>query len=185
MGNSYKKNHYMPISIIEGWLSTDVDGNEGVWVYEIHKKNKYFSRKNDKSKYNFAVVNNLYVYHSNNIRITKIEEWFSKTEFNLNEFIKILKNWDGETTDEFIKKIMQKWDGAIKGILGLKIRSRFVVETFIKQAPKIINEKNLLKDKPNIENFCITNIQKNINFFYEKFKRANLGFFAHPPEKVK
>ena len=157
----YKRNHYIPITIINNWV-TKGEKEDGIYVYNIEKKKKYFVLANDKRKFSFAVTKNLYVPEINQKRLTSVERWFSGQEAALTKFINKLKL--SKYNDVIVN--LNNFSISVLALTGLEYRSRYQInkikEYLIKNpdvAEKISSDTDSNIDKSVLNNLIhlITN----------------------------
>ena len=117
----YKRNHYIPISLINSWVIKNKK-NIGVYVYDIQRKKDFFCYAKDRRKFTFAAKNNLYVPEINNIRLTSVERWFSRQEKQLSKFLKLINSNENITSNDLKNFVL-----SVQTLIGLEYRSRFAL----------------------------------------------------------
>ena len=134
----YKRNHYIPTSLIKSWLIKD-SSVYGLYVYNIVKEKRFFCQYNNKRKFSFAMRKNLYVTEVNQIRLTSVERWFSSQETQLSKFLNIVDSLKNKA----VYKDVNKFSLSIKALIGLEFRSRVAIieiKKFLESNPKILNK---------------------------------------------
>ncbi|MBC8525829.1 MAG: hypothetical protein H8D22_03000 [Candidatus Cloacimonetes bacterium] len=171
----YKRNHYMPITIIKNWV-TESEKKTGVYVYNIKKKKKFFASAKDKRKFSFAVKNHLYVPEINQIRLTSVERWFSGQEANLTDFIKKLELFKNHN----VIINLNTFSLSVLALIGLEYRSRYQInkiKEFLIKSSSVV-EKISLEPDSNIDKIVLKNLIHVINDQTHKIMPAQL-FVTH------
>ena len=174
---NYKRNHYIPISLINSWVIQNKKGN-GVFVYNIHKKKKFFCSAKDKRKFSFAIKNNLYVPEINQIRFTGVERWLSSQEVQLSRFLKKLNKLKNKEVYE-VYNAPKKFSLSIQALIGLEYRSRIAInkiKEFLITNP-IYQKKISANDCLNIDKTVLENLIHVITNQTHKIMPAQLLVF--------
>ncbi len=165
----------MPITIINNWVIGGEKGN-GVYVYNIEKKRKYFVSASDKRKFSFAITKNLYVPEISQRRLTSVERWFSGQEATLTNFINKLKL--SKYNDVIIDP--NNFSISILALTGLEYRSRYQInkiKEFLINNPNIIERISSDTDS-NIDKIVLENLIHVITNQTHKIMPAQL-FVTH------
>jgi hypothetical protein len=81
MTDQHKRNHYVPQFMLRYWTTHPVDkSHEGIFVYDIERREKSFARSAGRRSFSFAAANDLYVPKFDHGRAVELEKWLGASE---------------------------------------------------------------------------------------------------------